>query len=59
MLSEIVLLVTPRTATLTSVMFRYQNQEFTQHAYGILFIIIIITLVGVSIVKKFGGKIRL
>jgi len=58
-LSEIVLLVTPRTSTLTSVMFRYQNQEFTQHAYGILFIIIIITLVGTSVIRKFGGKMSL
>lgn len=52
------LLVTPQTRTMTSILFRFQQQSFTQHAYGIMLLIVIITLVGHFVVRRLGGKIE-
>lgn len=57
-LDLIVLLVTPQTRTMTSILFRFQQQSFTQHAYGIMLLIVVITLVGHFIVRRLGGKIE-
>lgn len=34
------LLVTPKTTLMTSIIFRYQTQDFTQHAYAIMLTIV-------------------
>ncbi|MBC7221270.1 iron ABC transporter permease [Candidatus Bipolaricaulota bacterium] len=57
-LDLIVLLVTPQTRTMTSILFRFQQQSFTQHAYGIMLLIVIITLIGHFAVRRLGGKIE-
>ena len=57
-LDLIVLLVTPQTRTMTSIIFRYQQQGFTQHAYGIMLLIVVITLVGHFAVRRLGGEIK-
>ncbi len=55
-LDEIALLVTPQTRTMTSIIFRFQQQGFTQHAYGITVLIVSITLVGNYLARRLGGK---
>ncbi len=57
-LDLIVLLVTPKTRTMTSIIFRYQQQGYTQHAYGIMLLIVVITLVGHYLVRRLGGRIQ-
>lgn len=57
-LDLIVLLVTPQTRTMTSIIFRYQQQGFTQHAYGIMLLIVVITLTGHFVIRRLGGKIE-
>jgi iron(III) transport system permease protein len=57
-LDLIVLLVTPQTRTMTSIIFRYQQQGFTQHAYGIMLLIVVITLIGHFAIRRLGGKIE-
>jgi len=58
-LDLVILLVTPKTGLMTSLIFRYQTQGFTQHAYGIMLVIVLITVVGHSLVQRLGGKIEL
>jgi iron(III) transport system permease protein len=58
-LDIIVLLVTPRTRTMTSIIFRYQTQGFIQHAYAIMLIIIVITLTGHFLLRRLGGRVEL
>jgi len=58
-LDIIILLVTPKTSTMTSIIFRYQQQDYTQHAYGIMLLIVAITLTGHFAVRRLGGKIEL
>lgn len=55
-LDEIALLVTPQTRTMTSIIFRFQQQGFTQHAYGITVLIVIITLVCNYLARRLGGR---
>jgi len=57
-LDLIVLLVTPQTRTMTSIIFRYQQQGYTQHAYGIMLLIVGITLAGHYLVRRLGGRIQ-
>ncbi len=58
-LDIIVLLVTPKTRTMTSIIFRYQTQGFIQHAYAIMLIIIMITLSGHFLLRRLGGRVEL
>jgi len=57
-LDLIVLLVTPHTRTMTSIIFRFQQQGFTQHAYGIMLLIVVITLFGHFLIRRLGGRIE-
>jgi len=56
-LDEIALLVTPQTRTMTSIIFRFQQQSFTQHAYAITVLIVAITLIGNYLARRLGGKV--
>lgn len=56
-LDEIALLVTPQTRTMTSIIFRFQQQGFTQHAYGITVLIVAITLLGNYVARRLGGRV--
>jgi iron(III) transport system permease protein len=56
-LDEIALLVTPQTRTMTSIIFRFQQQSFTQHAYGITVLIVGITLFGNYLARRLGGRV--
>jgi len=58
-LDVVVLLVTPKTTLMTSIIFRYQNQEFIQHAYAIMLVIVFIIVGGHLILNRLGGKIEL
>lgn len=58
-LDLVILLVTPKTTLLTSVLYRYQSQDYVQHAYGIMMMIIVIVISGHLIMVKAGGKIEL
>ena len=58
-LDLVILLVTPKTTLLTSVLYRYQSQDFVQHAYGIMLMIIVIVISGHLIMNKMGGKLEL
>ena len=58
-LDIVILLVTPKTNLMTSLIFRYQTQGFTQHAYGIMLLIVLITLTGHFLIRRIGGKIEL
>lgn len=58
-LDEIALLVTPQTRTMTSIIFRFQQQGFTQHAYGITVLIVAITLIGNFLARRLGGRVSL
>ena len=54
-LSLIVLLVTPATRVLPSVLFRYNEQGFVQFANGIVVILVVITLIGQWLVSRVKG----
>lgn len=58
-LDVIVLMVTPQTQTLTSLIFRYQNQGFVQHAYALMLIIAAVTLTGNLLIRRLGGKLEI
>lgn len=58
-LDVVVLLVTPKTTLMTSIIFRYQTQDFTQHAYAIMLIIVGIILTAHYYLHRLGGKIEL
>jgi len=58
-LDIIILLVTPNTNTMTSIIFRYQQQDYTQLAYGVMLLIVGITLIGHYTVRRLGGRIEL
>jgi iron(III) transport system permease protein len=58
-LDVIILLVTPKTRTMTSIIFRYQTQGFIQHSYAIMLVIIIITLTGYFLLRRLGGRVEL
>jgi len=58
-LDLVILLVTPKTTLLTSILYRYQSQEFVQHAYGIMMLIIMIVISGHLLINKVGGKLEL
>lgn len=58
-LDLVVLLVTPKTTLMTSVLFRYSEQGFVQHANAIMLITIFIIITGHLILTKSGGKIQL
>lgn len=58
-LDVIILMVTPSTQTLTSLIFRYQNQGFVQYAYALMIIIAVITVVGHLLIRRLGGKVEL
>ncbi len=58
-LDIIVLLVTPKNPLMTSIIFRYQSQEFVQHAYALMLVIIFIVVSGHVILNRIGGKIEL
>ena len=55
-LSLIILLVTPKTRTLTTMTFRYQEQGYTQFSSAISVLIIIIVIAGELFSKKLGRK---
>ena len=58
-LDVVVLLVTPKTTLMTSLIFRYQSQEFVQHAYAVMLVIVAIILGGQLILNRWGGKLEL
>jgi len=58
-LDLVVLLVTPKTTLMTSIIFRYQSQDFTQHAYAVMLVIVFIILAGHTILNRLGGRIEL
>jgi iron(III) transport system permease protein len=58
-LDVVVLLVTPKTTLMTSIIFRYQTQDFTQHAYAIMLMIVFIILTAHFYLHRLGGKIEL
>jgi iron(III) transport system permease protein len=58
-LDVVVLLVTPKTTLMTSIIFRYQSQDFTQHAYAVMLVIVFIVIAGHTILNRLGGKIEL
>ncbi|MCP4399147.1 MAG: iron ABC transporter permease [bacterium] len=58
-LDVVVLLVTPKTTLMTSIIFRYQTQDFTQHAYAIMLVIVCIILTAHFYLHRLGGKIEL
>ena len=58
-LDLVILLVTPKTTLMTSVIFRYAEQGFVQHSYGLMVIIIFIVITGHLVLSKIGGKIEL
>ncbi len=55
-LSLIILLVTPKTRTLTTMTFRYQEQGYTQFSSAISVLIVLIVVVGELISRKMGKK---
>lgn len=58
-LDVVVLLVTPKTTLMTSIIFRYQTQDFTQHAYAIMLMIVFLILMAHFYLHRLGGKIEL
>jgi iron(III) transport system permease protein len=58
-LDVVVLLVTPKTTLMTSIIFRYQQQGFTQHAYAVMLLIVVIILFVHWLLHKIGGRIEL
>ncbi len=55
-LSLIILLVTPTTRVLTTIIFAYEDQEEVQHANGVTLILITIIIIANFIVRKFFGN---
>lgn len=55
-LSLIILLVTPTTRVLTTIIFAYEDQEEVQHANGVTIILILIIVTANFIVRKFFGN---
>jgi len=55
-LSLIILLVTPKTRTLTTMTFRYLEQGYAQFANAITLLIAFLVLIGVWISRRMGGK---
>ncbi len=58
-LDVVVLLVTPKTTLMTSIIFRYQSQDFIQHAYAIMLVIVLIVIGGHVVLNRVGGRIEL
>jgi iron(III) transport system permease protein len=58
-LDVVVLLVTPKTTLMTALIFRYQSQEFIQHAYAIMLLIVFIVVAGHTVLNRLGGKVEL
>ena len=58
-LALILLLITPATSTLTTVAYHYTEQEFTQLADATTIIICVIILVGIYIIRRKVGSIRM
>ena len=58
-LDLVILLVTPKTTLMTSIIFRYTQQEFIQHAYGVMLLIVLIVISGHLLLQKLGGKVEL
>ncbi len=58
-LDLVVLLVTPRTTLMPSVIFRYSEQGFVQHADGVTVMIIFIVIFGHLLLSKLGAKVEL
>jgi iron(III) transport system permease protein len=58
-LDVVVLLVTPKTTLMTSIIFRYQTQGYVQHSFAIMLVIVFIVLIGHVILSRLGGKIEL
>jgi iron(III) transport system permease protein len=58
-LDVVVLLVTPKTTLMTSLIFRYQSQEFIQHAYAIMLLIVFTVIAGHAILNRLGGRVEL
>ncbi len=54
-LSLIILLVTPSTRLLTSIIFAYNDQDMVQHANGVTLILLIIIVSANFIVRRFFG----
>ena len=54
-LSLIILLVTPSTRLLTSIIFAYNDQDMVQHANGVTLILMIIIVSANFIVRRFFG----
>ncbi|PID59603.1 ABC transporter permease, partial [candidate division KSB3 bacterium] len=54
-LSLIILLVTPSTRVLTTIIFAYEEQDQTQHANGVTLILLAIIIVANVIVRRFFG----
>jgi len=55
-LSLIILLVTPSTRLLTSIIFAYNDQDMVQHANGVTLILLIIIVSANFIVRRFFGS---
>ncbi len=55
-LSLIILLVTPSTRVLPSLIFRYNEQGFTQFANGIVVILVALSLAGQWLIRKLGKR---
>ncbi|MDQ7840910.1 MAG: iron ABC transporter permease [bacterium] len=55
-LSLIILLVTPSTRVLPSLIFRYNEQGFTQFANGIVIILVALSLAGQWLIRRIGKK---
>lgn len=55
-LSLIILLVTPSTMVMTTVIFAYQEQDATQHSDGVTLILVLIIVVANILVRKLFGS---
>lgn len=58
-LSLIILLVTPKTRTLTTMTFRYQEQGYSQFSSAISVLIIIIVIIGELLARRMGKQTTL
>jgi iron(III) transport system permease protein len=54
-LSLIILLVTPSTMVMTTVIFAYQEQDAAQHANGVTLILVLIIVFANILVRRFFG----
>jgi iron(III) transport system permease protein len=55
-LSLLILLVTPSTRVLTTIIFAYEDQNQTQHGNGVTLILLLIIVVANILVRKFFGN---